>query len=131
VITREHLAFGTGPGTFQRPYAQLKSPDAEMARLTHNDYLEQFSDSGILGGLSYTAWIIVILWTVARRVWRFKDWLAFAIFIGLLGWFTQGFLEFSLYVPALAWTAFALAGCLAAESRSPANQGAGIDAQKI
>jgi len=34
--------FGTGPGTFQRPYAQLKSPKAEMARLTHNDYLEQF-----------------------------------------------------------------------------------------
>jgi hypothetical protein len=24
---------GTGPGTFQRPYAQLKSPEAEMARL--------------------------------------------------------------------------------------------------
>ena len=45
-ITREHPVFGTGPGTFQRPYARLKSPEAEMARLTHNDYLEQFSDSG-------------------------------------------------------------------------------------
>ena len=50
---------GTGPGTFQRPYAQIKSPDAEMARLAHNDYLEQFSDSGIAGGIFYAAWIFL------------------------------------------------------------------------
>ena len=47
--TFTHPLLGTGPGTFQRPYAKLKSPEAEMARLTHNDYLEQFSDSGIAG----------------------------------------------------------------------------------
>jgi hypothetical protein len=35
----------------------------------------------------------------------------FAIFIGLLGWFVQGVGEFSLYIPALAWTAFTLLGC--------------------
>ena len=28
-----------------------------MARLTHNDYLEQFCDSGIIGGVSYALWI--------------------------------------------------------------------------
>jgi hypothetical protein len=33
-------------------------------------------------------------------------------FGGLLGWFIQGFGEFSLYVPALAWTAFTLLGVL-------------------
>ena len=37
--TAAHPCFGTGPGTFQRPYAELKSPTSEMARLTHNDYL--------------------------------------------------------------------------------------------
>lgn len=121
-VTRENPVFGSGPGTFQRPYARLKSPEAEMARLTHNDYLEQFSDSGIIGGLSYAAWIAVTLWAIGRRVWRAGDWLAFAIFSGLLGWFAQGFLEFSLYVPALAWTAFTLAGCLVASPREePAN----------
>jgi 3-dehydroquinate dehydratase-2 len=56
--TIAHPLLGTGPGTFQRPYAKLKSPDAEMARLTHNDYLEQFSDSGIAGGIFYAAWIV-------------------------------------------------------------------------
>jgi hypothetical protein len=102
---------GSGPGTFQRPYAQIKSPDAEMARLAHNDYLEQFSDSGIPGGIFYGAWIVLALATVGRRVWKTGNQIVFAIFIGLLGWFVQGLGEFSLYIPSLAWTAFALLGC--------------------
>jgi len=40
-----------------------------------------------------------------------------AIFAGLLGWFAQGFGEFGLYVPALAWTAFTLLGVLAGQKR--------------
>lgn len=119
VVTRQNPFAGTGPGTFQRPYAQLKSPEAEMARLTHNDYLEQFSDSGIIGGLSYAAWIILLLATIGRRLWHSTDGLAFAIFAGLLAWFSQGFLEFSLYVPALAWTAFVLAGIVLTQPVEP------------
>jgi O-antigen ligase len=123
-VAIDHPVFGTGPGTFQRPYAALKRPDAEMARLVHNDYLEQFSDSGLVGGFSYAAWLALLLWTLGRRIWGGDDWLKFAIFTGLLGWFTQGFIEFSLFVPALAWTAFTLGGCLLTQS---ANQ---VDKQK-
>ncbi len=104
--------FGSGPGTFQRPYAQLKQPESEMARLVHNDYLEQFSDSGFVGGVSYLAWIVLALWVVGRRAWVAEGWMEFAMFVGVLSWFVQGFMEFSLYVPALAWTAFTLLGCL-------------------
>jgi O-antigen ligase len=109
--TGKNPIIGTGPGTFQRPYAQIKSPDAEMARLAHNDYLEQFSDSGIPGGIFYGAWILLALATVGKRVWKTGNPIIFAIFIGLLGWFVQSFGEFSLYIPALAWPAFALLGC--------------------
>ena len=77
-----HPLLGTGPGTFQRPYAQLKSPTAEMARLAHNDYLEQFSDSGIVGGTLFGAWIVLSLLTIGRRVWRSGDPASFAIFSG-------------------------------------------------
>jgi hypothetical protein len=110
--TASHPAFGTGPGTFQRPYARLKSPDAEMARLTHNDFLEQFSDSGLVGGLLYAAWVILALTVIGRQLGRHSDPLSFAIYAGLLGWFAQNLGEFGLYIPALAWTAFALLGCL-------------------
>jgi O-antigen ligase len=112
--TAKNPLTGSGPGTFQRPYEQIKSPDAEMARLTHNDYLEQFSDSGIPGGIFYGAWIVLALATVGKRVWKTGNQIMFAIFIGLLGWFVQGVGEFSLYIPALAWTAFTLMGCLLA-----------------
>jgi O-antigen ligase len=154
-VTVQHPAFGTGPGTFQRPYASMKRPESEMARLVHNDYLEQFSDSGLVGGISYLAWIILLFWTIGRddsterdlaefgrrergfflsfglsallfptffsigrSFWNKGDLLGFAIFTGLLGWFIQGLTEFSLFVPALAWTAFTLAGCLLARSRN-------------
>jgi O-antigen ligase len=125
--TMDHPVFGTGPGTFQRPYERLKPPEAEMARLTHNDYLEQFSDSGIVGGLSYVCWIGFLLTVLGRRAWNSREPLQFAVFLGLLGWFVQGFSEFGLYVPALAWAAFTLSGCLLAWTwnefdKSPTNQ---------
>ena len=110
--TADRPVFGTGPGTFQWPYARLKSPESEMARLAHNDYLEQFSDSGLIGGLTYAGWVFLALAIAGKKIWRSGNLFAFAIFAGLLGWFVQGFGEFSLYVPALAWTAFTLLGCL-------------------
>ncbi len=51
--------------------------------------------------------------------------LRFAIFIGLLGWFVQGIGEFSLYIPALAWTAFTLLGCSLAQRNAEHRLGAG------
>jgi hypothetical protein len=119
--TQAHPLVGSGPGTFQRPYALLKSPEAEMARLTHNDYLQQFCDSGIPGGISYAAWIVLALAGAGRRVWPSGDAVRFAVFLGLLGWFVQGLGEFSLYVPALAWTAFTLLGWLVAAGGAPSD----------
>jgi len=157
--TVAHPFFGTGPGTFQRPYALIKSPASEMARLAHNDYLEQFSDSGIPGGLAYLAWIGAAFVVAIKKFWpgeivaqasspagsggvpppersraegirsetlrtlaagtaalqearQEPPLFAFAILLGLTGWFVQGMGEFGLFVPALAWTAFTLLGCL-------------------
>lgn len=104
--------FGTGPGTFQRPYAQLKSPKAEMARLAHNDYLEQFSDSGVPGGIFYCAWLALALGFISRKAWKSPEPLEFALFLGLLAWAIQEFGEFGLFIPASAWTAFALMGAM-------------------
>jgi O-antigen ligase len=109
--TRANPLLGTGPGTFQRPYARLKAPEAEMARLVHNDYLEQFTDSGVPGGLLYLGWIGALAWWLARRLGdpRQSPMLT-ALGLGLLGWWAQGFVEFGLYIPALAWPAATLAG---------------------
>lgn len=103
--------FGTGPGTFAIPYRQIKKPEAEMARLTHNDYLQQASDSGLLGGVTYALTVWGILVVSAKRAFRDGGQL-FAVWLGVLGWALQSFMEFGLYIPALAWLAFALLGLL-------------------
>lgn len=115
-ITQTHPLTGTGPGTFQRPYAQIKASDAEMARLTHNDFLEQFCDSGIPGGIFYAAWVLLALLIAGKKIWFRAEVVPFAIYVGVLAWFVQGLGEFGLFVPALAWSAFTLLGCLTVES---------------
>jgi len=110
----EHPIVGTGPGTFGIAYRKIKRPESEMARLTHNDYLEQASDSGWVGATLYLAFISSGLLLGWRRAAPQGDKVALAVWLGLLGWSMQGFIEFGLYIPALAWPAFALFGWLAA-----------------
>lgn len=102
--------FGSGPGTFQIVHAQLKRPESEMARLAHNDYLEQASDSGWVGFLAYLAlWAGSLTFLYRKSV---GNKLAFAVWLGLAGWAVQETAEFGLYIPALAWPAFLLLGWL-------------------
>ena len=66
----------------------------------------------MLGGLAYTSWIFLALVVGGNFFWRNADVLSFAMLAGLIAWFMQGFGEFSLFIPALSWTAFTLLGCL-------------------
>ena len=126
----EEPLLGTGPGTFQLAYKQhralelieaikkgdieavKKASDAEPTRLAHNDYLQQASDSGWPGFALYAAFIGGAAWVLARR--RLDDPLLLAVRLGLLAWLLQGFVEFGLYIPALAWPAWLMLGWLLA-----------------
>lgn len=115
---------GSGPGTFAISYSTVKASESEMSRLVHNDYLQQASDSGFPGFLLYAAFIAGGLWLAHRstrpesmselttedRLMRFSVWL------GICGWAIHSFMEFNLYVPAIAWSAFALLGWLCAKA---------------
>lgn len=107
---------GSGPGTFYAIYRQAKRPDAEMTRLVHNDYLQQASDSGVVGLLAFGGFI----WASLAALYRITrgDWTLFAVWLGLFGWALQSFVEFGLYLPALAWTAFFLFGWLWTAARN-------------
>ena len=104
--------FGTGPGTFSVAYAKVKRPESEMARLTHNDYLQQASDSGFPGFLIYLAFIIGVLRVGYSEPGDGASVLRFGVWLGLFAWAIQALGEFTLYVPSVAWPAFALAGWL-------------------
>jgi len=110
----KHPVLGSGPGTFFAIYKEAKKPESEMARLAHNDYLQQASDSGWPGFLAYAGLVFGSLWLLMKRAARDDG--TFAVWLGLVGWALQGFVEFGLYIPASAWTAFLLLGCLCRES---------------
>jgi hypothetical protein len=107
----EFPILGTGPGTFQVIYQARKPPQAEMARLAHNDYLQQASDSGIPGAVAYLIFIggsLVVLYRKSHEEGLFSS----AIWLGVFGLALQGMSEFWLYIPALAWAAFFFIGWL-------------------
>jgi O-antigen ligase len=110
-ITRENPVLGTGPGTFSAAYRKIKPPDAEMARLAHNDYLEQASDSGIVGALAFAGFVFGSLALLYRKA-ASAGWGFLLLWIGLLGWAAQALIEFSLYIPALSWPVFLFFGWL-------------------
>lgn len=110
-IAAEHPVFGTGAGTFGVAYKTIKRPDAEMTRLTHNDYLQQASDSGVVAFLTYTLFIIGLV--VLSRGWADSSSLHFAIWLGFLGWAIHSFFDFNLYIPGLAMPSFLFAGLIA------------------
>jgi O-antigen ligase len=129
---RMHPLLGTGPATFSVAYSRLKKPESEMARLAHNDYLQQASDSGLPGFLAYAIFIGgALVYSTPFKFRRAKrtlpiekeeqtpglprvpfDWVTFTIWLGVFGWALQQFAEFGLYIPALAWPAFTLMGWL-------------------
>ncbi len=107
-----HPVFGTGPGTFANPYQKLKKPESEMARLVHNDYLEQASDSGIIGFLVFIAFVFTILYHLYRCSNKITQNIEFAVLLGLMAVWCHSFLEFHLFIPAIAWVTFFLMGWL-------------------
>jgi O-antigen ligase len=110
--TQANPGFGTGPGTFGIPYARIKRPESEMSRLVHNDPLQQASDSGVIGFATFTTFLVGwVIWT-RKKLGNPRENLRLATWLGILAWLLQGLMEFGLYIPAVAWTAFALMGWL-------------------
>jgi O-antigen ligase len=119
-IARANPILGTGPGTFSVNYAKIKPPEAEMAKLAHNDYLEQAADSGLAGFALYLALFLGNLQFLYRkRSLRIEDG-TFPVWLGLFAWALHSFVEFPLYIPGLAWPAFALLGWLDGITKSNA-----------
>ncbi|MBR5606036.1 MAG: O-antigen ligase family protein, partial [Verrucomicrobia bacterium] len=115
---KNHPFMGSGPGTFAIPYHFSKRRESEMAKLCHNDYLEQASDSGIPASVAYLAFWGCCLYHIWRRYKTMVP-LQLSIILGINTFALQALTEFSLYIPAIAWVAFALLGYSVYQARFP------------
>jgi tetratricopeptide (TPR) repeat protein len=112
-IIKAHPWIGTGPGTFGSIYPMYKTALTEEAAAVHNNFLQMWSDSGMLAFVAFT-----VLWGVAVRDSfrlareRVGDVAAAAICGALVGWTVHGLVDFDLYAPGVALPVFVLLGTL-------------------
>ncbi|MDW8344477.1 MAG: O-antigen ligase family protein [Verrucomicrobiae bacterium] len=110
-IARENFWLGTGPGTFGSVYPKYKTGMTEEAQMAHNNFLQMWSDSGVVAfGLFALMWAVACweAWRLARE--RRGDVVGRSLVAALVGWSVHGLVDFDLYVPGLGWPAFMLMG---------------------
>jgi O-antigen ligase len=112
-IIRDHPWLGTGPGTFGSIYPMYKTASTEEAEMVHNNFLQMWSDSGVLAFVVFAAlWIVAMRDSFRLARQRRSDMAAAAITGALAGWTVHGLVDFDLYVPGVALPAFILLGTL-------------------
>jgi len=84
--------------------------------VTHNDYCSKASDSGVVGFVSFAGFGGGFACPLLPKSGLRGDWVKLGVWLGLLGWALQGFVEFGLYIPAIAWRPLTLLGWLVAQT---------------
>ncbi len=110
-IARDHPWVGTGPGTFGSIYPKYKTALTEEAQVVHNNFLQMWSDSGVLAFIAYALlWIVAVRDSFRLARQRVGDAAAMAVCGALAGWTVHGLVDFDLYAPGVALPAFILLG---------------------
>lgn len=66
----DHWMWGIGPGLFWLVYPRYRLPaDRSGGLYAHNDYLQAFVETGVVGGVLFLVWIAALGW-MAWRVFR-------------------------------------------------------------
>jgi O-antigen ligase len=113
-IGKEYPLLGSGPGTFSVMYPKYKNPEDEDTRLVHNNYLQMWSDSGVVGFISFMLFLpgmLALGWMKLKRsgdsIVQMLVWCACSAFA------LHSLIDFDLYMVSNSWPIFVLLGSLA------------------
>ncbi len=112
-IVKDHPWLGTGPGTFGSAYLKYKTGQTEDARLVHNDYLEMWSDAGVVAVLAFAGLAVLAVGGAVRLArQRRGDPAAMALCVALTSWSVHILADFDSFTPGVVWPVFILLGIL-------------------
>ncbi|MCA1621764.1 MAG: O-antigen ligase family protein [Acidobacteria bacterium] len=105
-IIRDHPVLGTGLGSFGSVYPRYDTGNGTYRlEQAHNDYLQVFSDAGVVGGLLGLCFVALLFWTALRRIHshdRFRRGVALGALGGCAGALVHSFFDFTLHTTANA-----------------------------
>jgi putative inorganic carbon (hco3(-)) transporter len=118
-VVERYAITGSGLGTFSMAYEPYRTESmTEYMNHAHNDYLEFFIETGIVGVLllgGLLIWHAFHAWRVAfRRNHRLKVAAAFSVLMAMLAVSTHAVAEFLFEIPAIAGSFVVLLGTIAA-----------------
>ncbi len=107
---RDHLAAGTGLGTFEAVYPQYESFVSDKTwTYAHNDYAQLLAETGLPGGLMALLGLIIFVheafWIRLRsNLTGSRSWLQLGASLGCCGILVHSLVDFNLHIPAnAAW----------------------------
>ena len=120
-IIRDHPWLGTGLGSFGSAYTRYDTGNgAYRLEQAHNDYLQIFSDAGVVGGLLGLVFVVLLFRAALRRMQthdRFRRGVVLGALAGCAGALVHSFFDFTLHTTANALLFLVLAALATADDR--------------
>lgn len=120
-IIQDHPWLGTGLGSFGSAYTRYDTANGTYRlEQAHNDYLQIFSDAGVVGGLLGLAFVILLFRAALRRMQtydRFRRGVALGALAGCAGVLVHSFFDFTLHTTANALLFLVLTALATADGR--------------
>jgi O-antigen ligase len=119
-IFLHHPLSGTGLGTLQIVYPAYESLyDGKIVNHTHNDYLEALAETGLLGGLCCTWFLVALVSQSLKRLPEINHSFAGALqlsgLVACSGFLVHSLVDFNLHIPSNALLFFLMAHLAASE----------------
>jgi len=117
-MIRDNPWLGIGWGAFEKAYPRYMILGGYPVKLAHNDYLQVWAETGIVGLNAFVGLWLVFLYSFWRKMRSAATGelrgIACGLGAGVIGFLAHGLIDFDLYLPALAYYLFALLGLLVA-----------------
>lgn len=120
-IIKDYPWLGTGLGSFGSIYTRYDSGNGTYRlEQVHNDYLQIFSDAGVVGGVLGLVFVVLLFRMALRRMQsldRFRRGVVLGALAGCVGVLVHSFFDFTLHTTANGLMFLLLAALATADSR--------------